>query len=508
MSQDEIAALMRVQQAKERVRQKQQGLGRNIVSAEMGDRRLVAVGKTLHWSTGWKTFPDFLADYIKAKLGSAWGNAEIAKPLAERHPLMQWYDALCRHQAKLIEKPGEVVHTDMNGVMAAYYSVAYGLYLLDHNVELQDRLLKRLRDRGNFQGAYYELLVASAFIRAGFELALEDETDPRSKHCEFSATSKASGKKYWVEAKMRAVVGQLGRTEADGTTSANPISQMIRHLNKALAKPAADERMIFIDLNAPMEANISEDNRPPFVGRATRRLEQFEAQTLEAGVSAYVFITNTNFHRDLDGPAQLVAFPFGLGMADFNRAGFFRLSERYLQEKKHADALRVADSLSQMLVLPATFDGSMAAPTLRGELPPVIIGQTYNLEGAGENGEDVVGTVTTAIVLEPEKEVMIGVSCADGRSMLLKEKMSDAQFADYKAHPDAYFGEIVRPQRVSKTKQDMFEFFMDAYRDLPREELLRRFAGRVEGAEAKETDELLAIYCEGQVAMLPEPSSR
>ena len=36
-----------------------------------------------------KTFPDFLYDYIKQALGPAWGNTEIAKPLSERHPILQ-----------------------------------------------------------------------------------------------------------------------------------------------------------------------------------------------------------------------------------------------------------------------------------------------------------------------------------------------------------------------------------------------------------------------------------
>jgi hypothetical protein len=503
LSKDQLRAMMQASEASERIRQKQQGHGRGIVSAQLQNHRVVAVGNTVHWSDKWKTFPDFLGDYLKKKLTAEWGNAEIAKPLTERHPLMQWYDALCHYQAKVIKTPGKVVASDVNGVVAAYYSVAYGLYLLDHNVELQDRLLKRLRDPGNFQGAYYELLVASALLRGGFELTLEDETDPSSKHCEFAAVSKESGKKYWVEAKMRAVAGQLGRTAADGTSSPNPISQMVRHLNKALAKPAADERMIFIDLNAPMAADVSDDNRPPFVDRATSRLERYEQESLPAGVTGYVFITNTNFHHDLNAPAQLVAFPFGLGMPDFNRPGFFRLSERYLQEKKHADALRVADSLSRLLALPSTFDGSLPNVALNGEKPPIVIGQRYKFEGAGAGGEDLIGTVADATVLEAEKAVYVVVNSDDGQSCILKEPMSDGQLADYKAHPDAYFGKIVRPPKDAKTKNDLFEFFMDAYGSLSREELLVRLAGRVESAEEKETDELLAIYCEGWVAVTP-----
>ena len=74
---------------------------------------------------------------------------------------------------------------------------------------MQQRYIERLKDINNFQGAYYELAVANCLIRSGFELKLEDETDEQTKHCEFSAVSKKTGKKYWVEAKMRAVTGIL-----------------------------------------------------------------------------------------------------------------------------------------------------------------------------------------------------------------------------------------------------------------------------------------------------------
>jgi hypothetical protein len=357
-----------------------------------------------------------------------------------------------------------------------------------------------LKDAGQFQGAYYELMVASALIRAGFELTLEDETDLNTKHCEFAAVSKATGKKYWIEAKMRAVVGLLGRTAADGTTSPNPISHMVRHLNAALGKPAADQRMIFIDVNAEMPFDVSDENRPPFVTLATRRLERYEQKELNEGETAYVFVTNLNFHRDLEGPAQLAVFPFGLGMPDFNRPGFYRMSERYKRDKKHADALKVADGLSKLPKLPSTFDGSLANVTLRGERPPIIIGERYNFEGAGPGGKDLHGTVADATIVEAEKATYVVVNAEDGTSCILKEPMTDGQINDYKAHPDAYFGKVVRPQKRADTPHELFEFFMYAYRELSREELLKRLAGRVPDAAQMPDDELLAIYCEGMVS--------
>lgn len=75
--------------AAEFVRQQQQGKGRPIVSFKDAKNQMVAVGNTVHWSTNWKTFPDFLMDYIKGKLGKDWITAEIAKAPQQQHPLVQ-----------------------------------------------------------------------------------------------------------------------------------------------------------------------------------------------------------------------------------------------------------------------------------------------------------------------------------------------------------------------------------------------------------------------------------
>ena len=318
----DIKHLIELQQGKERIRQAQQGEGRPIISLKSHDHQMVAVGNTLHWSKTWKTFVDFLSDYMKRKLGSDWGNAEIAKPLAKRHSITL----------------------------------------------------------------------------------------------------------------------------------------------------------------------------------ATRRLERYEQKELKEGETAYVFVTNLNFHRDLEGRAQLAAFPFGLGMPDFNRPGFYRMSERYKQDKKHADALKVADGLSKLLRFPSTFDGSLPNVTLKGERPPIIIGERFNFEGAGPDGKDLRGTVADATVVEAEKATYVVVNAENGTSCILKEPMTDGQINDYKAHPDAYFGRVVRPQKRADTPHELFEFFMYAYRELSREELLKKLAGRVPDAAQMPDDELLAIYCEGMIS--------
>ena len=234
----EIIEALERHYAKERIRQQQQGLGKPIIAAHFNDCQIVAVGKTVHWSAKAKTFLDFLGEYIKRVLGTGnWGNIELAKPLEQRHTLPWWYDAYCRYQTATIPKPDEVASAEMTGVVACYLGTAYSLYLLDHNVEPQGRLVGRLKNPREFQGAYYELMIANTLIRAGFILTLEDETDPSTKHCELAAVSKRTGKKYWVEAKMRAVAGLFGKDRSDRASNPNALSQMIPQLNNALQKP-------------------------------------------------------------------------------------------------------------------------------------------------------------------------------------------------------------------------------------------------------------------------------
>ena len=485
--------------ANERIRQEQQGLGKPIISARLNDYQIVAVGNTIHWSNKAKTFADFLGDYIKRILGEAWGNAELAKPVEERHPLLQWYGDYCGYQALTIKTPGEVRSAVITGVVACYIGTAYSLYLLAHNVELQARLVRRLKNRREFQGAYYELIIANTLIRAGFKLTLEDEADTTTKHCEFAAVSQRTGKKYWVEAKMRGVAGLLGKDRADGTTDTNPISHMIPQLNNALQKPAMDERLIFIDLNAEPTMNVH--GQPTWAQTAMARLERFETNELKAGMTAYIFVTNISCHRYLSEPPQIAAAAFGLGIPDFSKPGYHRLSEMYRRKRKHIDAHEIAEVFTKYPQIPATFDGSLASEAFGGK-SRVKIGETYAFEGLQSRDSSIEGglvaTVTAATVSETEKLVYIAVTDQDGNAMLLTEPMSSEQIDEYKAHPQSYFGVVQHVGGSSKTPYELFEFFLEANKLLTREVLLERLAKGSDVAElqAMNNSDLLVEYCE------------
>ncbi|MEM5471229.1 hypothetical protein WNZ14_05770 [Hoeflea sp. AS60] len=480
----------------EKLRERQQGQGKPIITAAVGERRIVAVGNTILHSEKWKTFEDFLFTYLKMKLGTEWGNAELAKPLAERHTILQWYDEVARLQLDCIALPGEITATPATGGVICYLGLAYNLYILDHNSELQERFLSRVRDPKNFQGAYYELIVASILIRAGFTLVLEDEADLNSKHCEFSAVSRTTGKKYWVEAKMRAVEGLFGKTAQDGVrgTERDATGNMTAHIKAALLKPAEDERLIFVDLNAEVH---DVDGVPDWGPMAVRRLEAKE-RDLQEGQTAYVFVTNLPFHRYISSTAfNRQALAYGLGMPDFSKPARRTLIETYKLKQKHIDAHEVMDGLQSYPVFPDTFEGGLRSDASNRNIK---IGETYLFTDLGEP-PGTVGTVTTAVVNEAEAKAMVAISTPDGKNLIIAQPMSADQIADYKRHPDLFFGEESRNGGNIDDPYLLFEWMLKSYSKTPKERLLEFMVGSsdIDRLKLMTQEDLALIYCERMV---------
>jgi hypothetical protein len=235
---------------KDKKRKAQFGEVRDTISLDADGGKFVAVGNQVHFSKKWMTFHDFLFDYIKKCVGVKWGKAETKKDYNARHPILQWYKLLCDFQRKHIKKEGEVYGAVCTGAVGAYLALAYDLYVLRHHSLLQERLIRRLKDTKQFQGARYEVFVTASFIKAGFDINFEDETDRSSSHCEFVATHKKSGKLYSVEAKSRHRPGYLG--QGGDTRKHDEIRLRIgKLLRSALMKDALHTRIIFIDINMP-----------------------------------------------------------------------------------------------------------------------------------------------------------------------------------------------------------------------------------------------------------------
>jgi hypothetical protein len=236
--------------AAERSRRDRFGDVRAAVHADWRGKKLVAVGKTLHSSDKWKTPVDFLSDYMKFVMTPEWGQAELAKPLAARHPVMQRYDRMCRFQAQQQAGRGGIFAVTPNGSMRAYILLAYDLYTLNHHNALQSRLVQRLRHPDQYQGARHELFAAATCIRAGYNIDHEDESDGSRKHAEFSSVHRRTGARICVEVKSKHRKGVLGM--AGDRLPDDSVCVRIGHLvNEALKKPRKHPFVIFLDLNLP-----------------------------------------------------------------------------------------------------------------------------------------------------------------------------------------------------------------------------------------------------------------
>lgn len=490
-------AMFREMQAREKRREDAQGLGRPIISADCKGYKIVAVGNTIHYSKNWTYFCDFLLDFIKKKLGAVWGAVEKEKPFNEQHPLMQWFNLMGKLHKNLPDNSNGHVNTKTNGIINCFYGLAYNLYLLEHNAALQQRYIMRLRKADQFQGAYYELIVASCMIRAGFTLKLEDEADQDQKHCEFSATSRHTGKKYWVEAKMRSVSGVLGKTDKDGQSpTSKPTSRLSTHIKDALAKPADSERIIFVDVNTqpmtPEDFATDPPRMPKWMDAAVRQLVDRE-RNLKEGQRAYVFVTNFCFHNALEdtfrGQAVLT---FGLGIDDYGKPRACTLSDAWRVKQKHIDMFAIQDALKAYPQVPNSFEGDLP-PVAEGERERLKIGQSYNFENAG-----IRGKVTSAIVMEDERKIYVTVYVQDGKSHMLSEEISDRELEVYRAYKDTYFGVIQYVNKGVKTPYEFFEWMMESYRNTPKDKLLSWMndCGDFDDLKKLNQLELALTYCE------------
>lgn len=218
-----------------------------ILQADFRGHKFVAVGSTVYGGS-WKTFIDFLQDFIDSELTREWGNAEIKKPLEDRHPIMKWYDGLCRFQKKHGGEKGKVYQAVPNGDAAAYFCSAYDLYVLKHHGLLHPKIISRLKHPDQFQGVRYEIAVAATCLRAGFTIKYEDETDGSTNHSEFVATHIATKESITVEAKSRHRPGVLGFA---GDPKPADKLDIQRLLTAAVKKASSYPHVIFLDANLP-----------------------------------------------------------------------------------------------------------------------------------------------------------------------------------------------------------------------------------------------------------------
>jgi len=485
-SEEDIQKIFERLQASQKQRERQQGLGNPIISEVYQGYRFVAVGSKLYSSDKWKTFHDFLTHYLKDVFGSDWGQAELKKDPEKRHPIIQWLTltgVYYRQQAP--SQKGPFFSARMTGAVAAFMQLAYNLYVLAHNAHVQQRLIQRLKNPEQFSGALYETFVAAVFIRAGFELAFENEADGSQRHCEFTAVFKETGAKFSVEAKSRAA----GKSNMD----------VGNQLYEALKKDASHARVVFIDINL---ADADEEGKKVEwwwdpVLKSLRSRE--ESLTIAGGPAppAYVFVTNTPYQYALESVQYKAGFiSEGFKIPDFKaRSPIVDLRTAVAAKKKHHEVHRLIQSMKEHWQIPSTFDGDIPELAFGDNPPRLKIGDTYMVK---VNGDELPAELVDGAVLESEKSAYGIYRTSDGKQVINTVPLTDDELAAYRRHPDTFFG-VYRPEtKRVESSLDLFDLLHENYRNTPRSKLLEFLHDQpnFEALKDESQEELALIYCE------------
>jgi len=212
--------------------------------------RLMVVRGKLYYSATWKFFSDFLNDYVPQVLGVEWWKSEMAKPEAERHPVVIWRSqGIAYMNAQPAQADGTKVALPC-GALAAFTCFAYDLYVVDDNGGLDDEFLQRLKNRQLFQGARHELFAEATCYRAGFSVEHENEKDGSTRHAEFTVRHAPTGQLLSVEAKSRHRAGVLAMP---GMPEEKPQLRLTTLINDAAAKNPKHPLVIFVDTNLPFK---------------------------------------------------------------------------------------------------------------------------------------------------------------------------------------------------------------------------------------------------------------
>jgi hypothetical protein len=217
------------------------------IQATLDEQKVRAVRNSIYFRPKDESFYDFQLNLLLWTLGKPWYDAEMAKPLEERHIVLRWRHERCE-LLKANQKPGDdpnkPVAAPMTGNIKALQVLSDDIYQLEHALKTPRKIINRLRDARQFQGARSEIAIASIFARCGFDIHFIDDDSKRNP--EFIAERGAE--KIAVEAKSRHRPGAL---EERGVMTDDPAHAKIKeHYENALQQnPGGMPFLVFVDVN-------------------------------------------------------------------------------------------------------------------------------------------------------------------------------------------------------------------------------------------------------------------
>jgi hypothetical protein len=409
------------------------------------------------------------------------------------HPVARWFKHIGESitKARSMKVNADLRETTMDGTARAFLGLAYDLFLCAHNIRTQELLIKRLRKKTTFGGALYEANVIGWFIRAGFAVEFEDESDPTSTHCEFTATHGQTGKRFSVEAKA---VGDDSSRAGDSPKLPRVRQQVIN----ALKKKAEHPRVVFIDLN---RAEYLSDGAPPtWEASLHDEIARCERDLMIDGAPAppaYIFMTNRGYlHRLNETSWSEFAIVDALKIPDFPIGkGCTTIREAHKARERNIEMYWLTQAMVNGTPIPSTFDArSPEEAYSKMPINRIRMGDTFNLEA---NGETISGTLIDAHVNEQDQSVFGVLRTANGDSIVTMP-LTEVEMAIYRSNPHTFF-DVVKPVRAPLTKPlEWFDFFAETYMSTKKETLLDWMKGHpdMESLRTMSQLELAEIYCD------------
>lgn len=201
-----------------------------------------------------ESFEQFIVGVLINELGNEWWdeNRYSESPHFIMKCYLSLYDVLNRTLIPENQTENGIYAIDLDGYSKYLLSLAYDVASLVHSTRIPNILMKRLRNRDQFQGARYEIAIAAIFARLDFEIDFLDErVNPTQKRCDFIVKNRVGDVKIAIEAKSRhrkGIIHQKGNFSMPET-----LQQDLCNIFRKAMLQATEELpfIIFIDINLP-----------------------------------------------------------------------------------------------------------------------------------------------------------------------------------------------------------------------------------------------------------------
>ncbi len=272
-------------------------------------RKFWALGSRLyHERPPEETFHEFIIFVLCQTLGEEWRLQQIALAEDQQHFAYRCYKQYNEWRKKnhiTQNQQGKMWAALPDGWTRAFIALAFDVCSLIHKDYLSDKLLNRLRNKDQYQGARYEVAIMAMFARLGYKITPLDDTDIKTTHPEFIAEDLTNGEKIAVEVKSKQREGVIhfpGSASDPSQLLWGDIQRLYRHAMKQ--NPGDMPFLIFIDMNSPQTPDITWQDKP-WVKDIKKMIDKSPLHNPQNSdpCSGLIF-TNYSYHYQTENEAQ------------------------------------------------------------------------------------------------------------------------------------------------------------------------------------------------------------